>query len=147
MFLSRRSGVQSPWIVSIDGGTPTQLSKEFVPGSAFDISPDSKSVVFVGGANDAVVCDLPACTARRQLGILPRSLGSVRWLPDGRSIAFKDPAGTNLVVQPLDGRPSYQLTHFTDQDIADFAWSHDGTRLAITRRATTTDIVLFTGLK
>jgi serine/threonine protein kinase/Tol biopolymer transport system component len=147
MFLSRRSGVQAPWIVSIDGGTPTQVSNEFVPGYALDFSPDSKSVVFGGGANYAVVCTLPACTARRQLSLPPRSRGSIRWLPDGRSIAFKDPAGANLLVQPLDGRPPYQLTHFTDRDIADFAWSHDGARLAITRMTTMTDIVLFTGLK
>jgi hypothetical protein len=48
----------------------------------------------------------------------------------------------------LDGKPPRQLTHFTDdRQIADAAWSHDGTRLAIARTTTTADIVLFRGLK
>jgi hypothetical protein len=48
----------------------------------------------------------------------------------------------------LDGKPPRQLTHFTDdRQIADAAWSRDGKRLAIARTTTTTDIVLFRGLK
>lgn len=121
VFLSQRAGGQTPWVVSIDGGTPTQLGTWFVPGFAFDVSPDSKSVAFGTGGNSVVVCELPACTAQRTVQIPPRSRGSVRWLPDGRSVAFKDPAGSNLLVQPLDGKPAYQLTHFTDRDISDFA--------------------------
>lgn len=71
----------------------------------------------------------------------------MRWLPDRSGIVVKDAANMNLIVQPLDGTPAYQLTHFTDRDILDFAWSHDGKRLAITRATTTNDIVLFKGLK
>ena len=54
----------------------------------------------------------------------------------------------NLFVESLDGKPARQLTHFTDErQIADAAWSRDGTRLAIARTTTTADIVLFKGLK
>lgn len=54
----------------------------------------------------------------------------------------------NLRVESLDGKPPRQLTHFTDdRQIADAAWSRDGTRLAIARTTTATDIVLFKGLK
>ena len=36
-------------------------------------------------------------------------------------------------MQPIVGGAPRQLTRFTDKDIADFAWSPDGARLAITR--------------
>ena len=147
VFLSRRTGVQTPWIVSIDGGEPTQLDTGFVPTSAFDISRDGKAVAFVRGERELTVCDLPACTNKRTLAIPRRGLGSIRWLPDGRGIAIKDATSTNLLVQPLDGRPAYPITNFTDRDIFDFAWSHDGNRLAIMRAVITNDIVLFKGLK
>jgi Tol biopolymer transport system component len=147
VFLSRRAGQQSPWIVPIDGGTPTQLMDVFVPQRAFDISPDSTSVVLGTGGNSVFICDLPSCSARRQVNIRPRSRGSIRWLPDRRAIAFTNLVGMNLLVQPLDGRPAYRLTDFTDRDISDFAWSHDGMRLAISRSTTINDIVLFKGLK
>ena len=47
-----------------------------------------------------------------------------------------------------DGKPIRQLTHFTDdRRITNYAWSRDGTRLAIARGTTTNDIVLFKGLR
>ena len=147
VFLSRRAGQQSPWILPVDGGTPTQLMDVFVPQRAFDISPDSRSVVLGTDGNSVFVCDLPSCSASRQVNIAPRSRGPIRWLPDGRAIAFKNLAGVNLIVQPLDNRPWYRLTEFTDRDISDFAWSHDGNRLAISRATTSNDIVMFRGLK
>jgi hypothetical protein len=75
--------------------------------------------------------------------IPPRARGRIRWTPDGRGVAIIDPSGSNVTVQPLDGKPSYQLTHFTDRTIIDFAWSPDGQRLGISRATTTNDIVLF----
>jgi Tol biopolymer transport system component len=50
-------------------------------------------------------------------------------------------------VQPLDGGAPRQLTQFTDRRIALFAWSPDGTRLAVARAAETSDIVLLKGLR
>jgi hypothetical protein len=51
-------------------------------------------------------------------------------------------------VQPLDEKPAYQLTRFTDgRPIGAFAWSRDGKRLAVGRLAITNDIVLFKGLR
>jgi Tol biopolymer transport system component len=72
----------------------------------------------------------------------------LRWMPDGRAIAYRDATQANLWVQPLDGKPPHQLTHFTDgRAIVDFAWSRDGKRLAVARSTTSNDIVLFKGLK
>ena len=78
----------------------------------------------------------------------PPSIRSVRWMPDGRGVAYIDAATeSNLWEQPLDASSSHQLTHFTDQTITDFAWSRDGQRLAISRATIMNDIVLFKGLR
>ena len=80
----------------------------------------------------------------------PNLGGRVRWTPDGRAVAYPA-AGTqsvNLWVQPLNGQPPHQLTHFLDaREIIDFAWSRDGKRLAVARSTVTNDIVLIKGLK
>jgi hypothetical protein len=150
VFLSIRRGALSPWIVSIDGGEPVQVTTTFAGERTLDISPDSKTIVFVSrddqGRPITTVCDLPACTSRRSLPIiLP---GRRRWTPDGRGIAYYDLATRNIWIQSLDGSAPRQLTHFTDdREIADFAWSHDGKRLAISRVSVSNDIVLFRGLK
>jgi serine/threonine protein kinase/Tol biopolymer transport system component len=142
LFISARGGVRTPWIVSIDGGTPTEVVHLFTIG--LDVSPDGKSILFLA-PNDQnrvtwVVCDLPACTSRRDLPV------GRKWTPDGRGLAYMTQG--NLWVQPLDGKPPHQFTHFTDdRQIIDFAWSRDGKRLAIARSTVTNDIVLFKGLK
>jgi eukaryotic-like serine/threonine-protein kinase len=132
------------WIVPIDGGTPTQITD--VDTRYPDVSPDGKSMAFLNsdpqGPTAIIVCELPTCRARKSLLVQ----GQPRWTPDGRGIAY--PRESNLWVQPLDGGPPHQLTHFTDaRTIADFAWSRDGRRLAIARATVTNDIVLFKGLK
>jgi Tol biopolymer transport system component len=75
--------------------------------------------------------------------------GRIRWTRDGRGIAYvRAEPQPNIWIQPLDGSPLTRLTHFTDgRQILDFAWSRDGARLAIARATTTTDIVLFRGLR
>ena len=151
-FLSQRSGQQTPWVVSLDGGQPTQITDRFATGS-IEPSPDGKSILFrsLDAANRGtfVVCDLPACAAPRLIAseIVERA-GSVRWTPDGNGLAFVDVTSPNIWVYSLDGKPLRQLTHFTDdRRIGDFSWSRDGKRLAIARGTTTNDIVLFKGLR
>ncbi|MND00823.1 hypothetical protein D3C83_195650 [compost metagenome] len=51
------------------------------------------------------------------------------------------------MVQPIDGRPAYALTSFTDMIVNDFDWSYDGKRLAIVRSDIRQDIVLLKGLR
>ena len=150
VFLSTRSGQQTVWMVPIDGSRePTEIAKEFASG--IDVSPDGRSLLFTTQDRDnraaLVICELPTCTSRQT--IAPPDGNQFRWGPDGRSIAYRDAATrTNLWLQPLDGSASYQLTHFgTDRTINDFAWSHDGKRLAVARESVRNDIVLFKGLR
>jgi len=152
IYQSTRGGVLAPWIVPIDGGTPTQVANVWYVGfSGADVraSPAGTSLVF--RSRDAqnkpvvLICDLPACTNRQTLNVPGDHL---HWTPDGRGVAYIDPdSRRNIWVQPLAGGPPRQLTHFTDRTVADFAWSRDGTRLAIARATVTNDIVLFKGLR
>jgi len=137
--------------VPIEGGTPKQIAP--ANGEGFNLSPDGKSLAIVTRQENQqlmlIICDFPACATRRTLP-MPRSVpATVRWMPDGRGVAYVDgDTETNLWVQPLDGTPPYQLTHFTDgRTIPSFAWSRDGKRLAVARETVTNDIVLFKGLK
>jgi Tol biopolymer transport system component len=95
------------------------------------------------------ICNLPDCSSIRFLP--PNSNGPrIKWTPDGSGFLYVDVTRMpqNLWVEPLDGKPPRQLTHFTDdRQIADAAFSRDGKRLAIARTTTTRDIVLFKGLK
>jgi len=97
-FLSSRRGALSPWIVSIDGGELVQVTTTFAAEGSLDISPDSKTILFSSrddqGKFITAVCDLPACTSRRSLPGLP---GKKRWTPDGRGIAYYDPATCNIL--------------------------------------------------
>ena len=79
---------------------------------------------------------------------LPHHFTGIRWTPDGRGIAYLDATLSNIWVQPLDGSAPRQLTHFKDnRRTISFAWSPDGSRLAINRFTIATDVVLFKGLQ
>jgi Tol biopolymer transport system component len=115
-----------------------------------DISPDGRWIAYPGfdGQNRqaTIVCDLATCNSRRTLP----PLTSPRWMADGRSIAYVDTqTATNIWVQPVDGGPPRQFTHFANdgRTIWDFAWSADGKRLAVGRARATNNIVLFKGLR
>ena len=151
VFVSLRTGRPGVSTVPLAGGMPTQL----FDGLAVTphVSPDGTLLVY--GTPDAqnrptvVVCDFPACAARRSL-MTPANLAAVglKWMPDSRTVAYIDTTLSNVWGLPIDGKAPYQLTKFTDgRTITDFAWSRDGKRLAISRSVTTNDIVLFKGLR
>jgi serine/threonine protein kinase/Tol biopolymer transport system component len=149
VFLSTRSGVQSPWIAPLEGGVPTEIVSVFA--APVVVSPDGSRVLFesVDTQNQVTIisCDLPGCANRRSLPPPANSrVGWIRWTPDGRAGAYVDRSGSNIWAQPLDGGAPRQITHFADREIASFAWSRDGSRLAVIRTTTTNDIVLFRGL-
>lgn len=154
LFVSPLGGFRL-WSVPLEGGPPAKIAD--IDARVPDVSPDGKSVAFlsfVGVEKPTVgICDLPACSSQRRLptpGLkAPAQSSGIRWTPDGRGIAYLNvEPQPNIWIQPLDGSPPQQLTHFTDgRQIPDFAWSHDGTRLAVVRAETSTDIVLYRGLR
>ncbi|PWT83984.1 MAG: hypothetical protein C5B57_05675 [Blastocatellia bacterium] len=152
VFISSRSGHQSPWIMPLAGGTPTEITNLTASVRSLDVSPDGGSLMFASlderNQRVLVLCDFPACPTRRTLPGLP-AFARARWTPDSRGVAYVDEAtGTNIWILPLERQTPHQLTRFSDdRTITDFAWSRDGKRLAIVRATVTNDIVLFKGLK
>ena len=134
--------------VPLDGGKPERLSDtpEYGP---VDISPDGKLAAF--GATG---------TAKKHLALVPvdspqneklvefqhpaQSFGAVRFTPDGKAVvyALADQDSANLWLQPLDGSPGKQITNFKSEQIFDFHWSFDGSKLGMVRGHTDSDVVL-----
>ena len=101
------------------------------------VSPDGKLLMY-GMVDDQhpqgvmAVCDLPACASTRYVTPLPPvAVNFLRWTPDGLGFAYVNQS--NIWIQPINGGTAYPLTHFTEGSIGEFAWSHDGKRLAIAR--------------
>jgi Tol biopolymer transport system component len=91
-------------------------------------------------------CQLANCTPRTLPA--PPSVGRLRYAPDGRSIAYIDADQRNIWLVPRTGGAPRQLTRFSDDaSVGDFAWSHDGRQLAVSRSTTSRDLVMFTGLQ
>ena len=141
--------VRALWSVPLKGGPDTQVSVLPAAGTA-SVSRDSRRIMFVTRERDQrqlIVCELPACSNLVRHPA-PDGVDRVEWTPDG-AMTFVDPAtGTNLLVRQIEGGEVRPLTHFTDgQQILDYAFSHDGTQLAVCRLSERSDIVLFKGLK
>jgi len=71
------------------------------------------------------------------------------WSADGKYLQFVKTRGgvSNIWQHTLLGGPARQLTHFTSEEIVDFSWSPDGSRLFLTRGSVTADAVLLSGLR
>ena len=64
---------------------------------------------------------------------------------DGKALVYpiRNADVDNLWLQPLDGSPGKQITNFTSEHIGNsFGWSFDGSKLAIIRGHTDSDVVL-----
>ena len=74
----------------------------------------------------------------------PRASNPVRFAPAGDAIVYnvREKGVDNLWLQPLKGSANKQLTHFTADRIARFAFSADGSQIAIERGHNESDAVL-----
>ena len=135
--------------VPFDGGKPERLSElpEYGP---FDISPDGKLAAFAASA----------VGPKKRLALVPvdstqnaklvefqhpaQSHGAVRFTPDGKAVvyALAEQDSANLWLQPLEGSPGKQITNFKSEQISDFHWSFDGSKLGMVRGHTDSDVVL-----
>jgi Tol biopolymer transport system component len=144
------TGGFSIWKVSADGGEPVQLINKYalIPS----ISPDGKLIAcyYVADITRATkigIFPIDGGEPIKQFDLLtPAGAGSppVRWMPDGRSIAYiATQAGvSNIWLQPMDGGPPKQMTDFTSGRIFWFDISRDGKSLAMSRGTVTSDVVL-----
>jgi eukaryotic-like serine/threonine-protein kinase len=132
--------------VSINGGDAVRLTER----GGFDpnVSPDGKTIacgfrpapadknriatMAIEGGEPKIITDWPALNGR------------MRWMPDGAGLAYaaRQASVGNIWVQPLDGSPAKQLTHWHPAPIFSFDWSRDGKWLAYASGSLTSDVVL-----
>ena len=76
-------------------------------------------------------------------GLPPASRGA-RFGPDGRSITYlmSHDGADEIWSLPLKGGEPRRLVRFEGKEISDFAWSSDGTRLAVVKTTQSGDVVL-----
>jgi Tol biopolymer transport system component len=137
--------------VPLDGGKPERLS-ELPALIGFDISPDGKLAAFTTIASPnspkkqlaLVRVDSPQNTKLLDLQRPVPVFTTVRFTRASEAVVypFRDQDAENLWLQPLDGSPGKQITNFKSEEITDFHWSFDGSKLAMVRGHTDSDVVL-----
>ena len=124
------------WRVDLRGSTP-EAQTRFIASTRFDgnaqYSPDGEQVVFTSarsGGFEIWVADSGGDNLRR-LTFLGKagSVGSPRWSPDGKSIAFDHLAegdtGADILVVSASGGPPRRVTTSPSPDVRP-SWSRDG---------------------
>jgi eukaryotic-like serine/threonine-protein kinase len=136
--------------VSIDGGQPERVTKDFADFNAgFDVARDGKTVVlgtydFKAQRPAISLASVDSGQVLRMLEYDPRHRGQTRFSPDGKGIVYpvRENGVDNLWLQPLDGGPGRQLTTFGSLKIYSYQWSPDGKSLALVRGDSPSDLVL-----
>jgi eukaryotic-like serine/threonine-protein kinase len=134
----------------IDGGTAEKVTDMTLSG-LFDISPDGTTAVFAtidhanGHEEKLVLLDLTAGQLRKALKFDHQRSGLfIRFSRDAKSVVYpvRENGVDNLWQQSLDGSPGKWLTSFKAEHIWDYHWSPDGSKLAMVRGHTDSDVVL-----
>jgi len=134
------------WKINLEGGEPVQLTDFYAKWNA--VSNDGRRISYFFMADD-----------KWRIGIIPSEGGAIlqsvdvpaalkeneiRWSPDDRSLFYIGAIGNvgNIWNLPLDGGETKQISNFKTHYLEDFAWSPDGTKLAVSRSSTVSDAVL-----
>jgi serine/threonine protein kinase/Tol biopolymer transport system component len=132
--------------VPIEGGTPETMIEE--PSSGYSLSPDGKLVanLDIRELDHKLVLNVFSIADKKTAyhNIDPRASEPISFTPAGNAIVYRvrEKGVENLWMQPLDGSAYKQLTHFTAERIARFAFSPDGSQIAIERGHGESDAVL-----
>jgi len=156
IYSSLAGGLRTIWKVGIDGGQPVRLTDQLSNQPVF--SPDGKMIAclyFDQRRNSRMKIAIVPSTGGQPSTLLdlPPSadtlITSIRWMPDGRAVAFADTREgvSNLWIQPLNGDPPRQLTRFTSDRIWKFDISADGKTIACSRGDNLSDVVMMTGFQ
>ena len=152
-------GVKQLSRVSLDGsGKPepipgSRVEGAFLPGRGIGISPDGKTLAYLVALTNPTgptstdkigLLDSAPLHSPRMFNAYPRISKGVQFTPDGKSVAYpvKENGVDNVWVQPIDGSPGHQITHFKAEQILSFHWSPNGKKLGILRGHTDSDVVL-----
>jgi serine/threonine protein kinase len=153
----------SHWMrVPLEGGKPEILPSPGILGSTtFPLTNISRDDAML--ATHGSVPDSATSTYKNKLGVIKtNSLGapaqildadsrivfglrSPLFTPDGLGLVYPirgEKNEYNLWLQPLDGKPGRQITHFPSEQIYGFGWSPDGKKLLVGRGHIESDVVL-----
>jgi eukaryotic-like serine/threonine-protein kinase len=153
------SGGRQLWRVPLDGSAKPEpipgshTEGAFLTGRGMGVSPDAKTIVYgieivnpdgSSGTPKIALLDTTSLSRPRLLDVNPKISKGPQFTPDGKAIAYPvaENGVDNIWVQPLDGTPGHQITHFTSEQIFVFHWSPDGKNLGILRGHTDSDVVL-----
>jgi eukaryotic-like serine/threonine-protein kinase len=151
--------VKQLWRVPLDGSGKAEpipgsgVAGGFLAGRGIGISPDGKTLVYVViGPNSEnqtdtekiALLDVTTLRSPRLLEANPRISRGVQFTADGKAVAYPvaENGVDNVWIQPIDGTPGRQITHFNSEQIGSFHWSPDGKSLGILRGHTDSDVVL-----
>jgi Tol biopolymer transport system component len=133
--------------VPIDGGTPETIVKTGV--GVFTLSPDGTEIASfeVRELDHKLILRIDNVETQKMTyaDIDQRALPEeLVFTPDGKAIVYvvREKGVDNLWLQPLDGKPRRQLTHFKTNRSFRFAFSPDGSKIAMERGQTESDAVL-----
>lgn len=133
--------------VSVEGGTPETAVKFSV--GAYALSPDGTEIASLElrELDHKLMLRLDNVETRqmRYADIDQHALGyGLAYTPDGKGVVYtvREKGVDNLWLQPLDGKPHRQMTHFTKDKIFRFVFSPDGSRIAIESGETESDAIL-----
>jgi TolB protein len=138
--------------VSIHGGEIVEVTDKnaFAPS----VSPDGKLVAFFSTEetrNLLRVVPLAGGEPVKTLNVSPDNdyllfANITHWSHDGRLLTYSDSKRhvSNIYGVPFNGGPITQLTHFNSDIIFNFAWSFDGSKLAVAKGQFTRMVVSIT---
>ncbi len=135
--------------VPIEGGETRQVSNLPV-SNGFDVSPNAKLAAFatfqhVGDHKQTLaLVPLDSGQPSTMIEFQRTPSGRLRFTNDNKAVVYpvRDHDVDNLWLQPLDGSPGRLITNFPSEHIANFAWSFDGSQLALIRGHVDSDVVL-----
>jgi Tol biopolymer transport system component/DNA-binding winged helix-turn-helix (wHTH) protein len=157
----------TPVKVPITGAKPPEvLAKDFAfeihSGFPLRISPDGKRIMYLASPEPPENPSSPSASNPFQLKVIPSdggadlykfdwpaSANAPRWAPAGDAVeyALTRNGVSNIWRQKLGGGAPKQITNFESGLIFDFAWSHDGRQLALTRGSESSDVVLISNFR
>jgi serine/threonine protein kinase len=133
--------------VPVAGGSPETVVKYAV--GAYSLSPDGKEIVSyeVRELDHKLMLRIDNVETRQMAysEIDQRALpDGLSYTPDGKGIVYivREKGVDNLWLQPLDGSPHRQISHFKKDRIFRFVFSPDGSKIALESGATESDAVL-----